>query len=122
MERQDGYRQKTGPRLERLRKNSQFKRVYREGKSVATGRTVLFFRKNEVGPNRLGISVSKKVGKSVVRNRLKRLYREAFKQLKGEMKEGFDLVIIARRTAPGLDFYGALREIRKLLVRGNLKK
>ena len=108
--------------IERLRKNHQFQKVYRQGRSVATPKTVLYFKKNRLASCRVGIVVSKKVGKSVVRHRLKRLYREALYSLRQDLKTGYDLVIIARKGADVLNYWDILADLRKLLVRGKLQK
>lgn len=87
---------------EKVRKNSEFQVIYRRGKSFANNLLVLYVfrnRKNQldgVPYNRIGISVSKKVGKSVVRSRVKRLINEAYRLNKDSYLKGYDFVIIAR--------------------------
>ena len=84
----------------RLSRSSDFQRIYRQGTSTASRFLVLytFRRPAEVsadGP-RLGLSVSKKMGGAVVRNRVKRLLREAFGSARGQLAEDHDFVLIAR--------------------------
>ena len=84
----------------RLSRSSDFQRIYRQGSSTASRFLVLysFRRPAEVsadGP-RLGLSVSKKMGGAVVRNRVKRLLREAFGSVRGQLAEDHDFVLIAR--------------------------
>jgi len=87
-----------------IKKNSEFVQVYRQGK-VATGRyCVLYFLPKEDNNTRVGISVSKKVGNSVLRHRLKRLYKEAFHQNYHGIKPGYDLVAIVRKKAYAIGF------------------
>lgn len=105
---------------ERLRKNYQFKRVYQGGKSRATKNTVIVYRKNNKELNRLGISISKKVGKSVVRHRLKRLYRESYLRYKDRMKNGYDIIIVARKGAGLLKFDQIMDELGLLLKRSKI--
>ncbi len=87
---------------EKVRKNSEFQVIYRRGKSFANNLLVLYVYKNRknqldgVPFNRIGISVSKKVGKSVVRSRVKRLINEAYRLNKDAYLKGYDFVIIAR--------------------------
>lgn len=90
-------------RFERLRKNQEFRNVYRRGKSYPSDLFILYKLKNnknrlEDGTlyNRVGISVSKKVGKSVVRSRVKRLIQEACRLSRDEVVKGFDFVFVAR--------------------------
>lgn len=110
-------------KTEKLRKNYQFQKVYRQGKSLATKNTVLFIKKNYENKNRLGVSVSKKVGKSVTRHRLKRLYIEAFRNLKEFMvHNGYDLVILGRKDAANMTYNEVFSEIKRLMSRGNLIK
>ncbi len=106
--------------VERLRKNIHFKKVYRHGKSLATNNIVLFFKKNGDDKNYLGISINKKVGNSVQRHRLKRIYKEAFKKIKGNIEEGYDFIIVARRGAGLISFHEAVQDLLKLLSRGKL--
>ncbi|HEY5388738.1 MAG TPA: ribonuclease P protein component, partial [Thermoleophilia bacterium] len=84
----------------RLSRSSDFQRIYRRGSSTASRFLVLysFKRPFEAGPEgpRLGLSVSKKLGGAVVRNRVKRLLREAFRGCAGHLAEEYDLVVIAR--------------------------
>ncbi|SHJ84848.1 ribonuclease P protein component [Hathewaya proteolytica DSM 3090] len=80
----------------KIRKNSDFRIIYRKGKSLSNKFLVLYVKKNNLGYNRIGISVSKKVGKSVVRSRVKRLIRESYRLNEFNFKKGFDFVIIAR--------------------------
>ncbi|MGI6328079.1 MAG: ribonuclease P protein component [Dethiobacteria bacterium] len=121
----DNYkiRDKSFRKSEKLRKNYQFQRVYRNGRSIATKNTVLFIRRNDKEYNRLGVSVSKKVGKSVVRHRLKRLYIEAFRNLKVNIAgNGFDLVIIGRKGAGSMGYKELYNEMKRLLYWGKLLK
>jgi ribonuclease P protein component len=81
---------------ESLKKNSDFGNVYKKGKSGANRKVVLYIVKNGTERNRLGISVSKKVGNSVVRHRIKRLIKEVYRLNESIYKRGYDLVFIAR--------------------------
>ena len=80
-------------------KNRDFQIVYKKGKSTANKYLVMYVLKNETEENRLGISVSKKVGNSVVRHRITRLIRESYRLNMDKFGKGYDLVVIARTTA-----------------------
>ncbi len=84
-----------------LKKNYSFRFVYNRGKSIANKFLVLYVLKNGLPYNRLGISVSKKVGNSVVRSRVTRLIRESFRLNEENFKSGFDIVFIARASMNG---------------------
>ena len=77
---------------ESLKRNSDFQRVYREGKSYAN-------LQNQTERNRLGISVSKKVGNSVVRHRMARLIRESYRLQEDMFNSGLDMVVVTRKNA-----------------------
>ncbi|NLI88915.1 MAG: ribonuclease P protein component [Epulopiscium sp.] len=90
---------------ESLKKNNDFRIVYRNGKSVSNRLLVLYKLPNNTNRNRLGISVSKKVGNSVVRSRITRLIRESYRKHEDKVSIGWDLVIIARNPANGATFH-----------------
>src|SRR5437660_1987463 len=84
-------------RAEHLRRPAEFRRVYERRRSVSNDWLIVYARENGLPHLRLGLSVSRKVGKAVRRNRLRRLYREAFRLTRHEMPAGLDLVLIPRR-------------------------
>ena len=84
---------------ESLKKNSDFKIVYTRGKSYANKYLVMYVLENNMGKNRIGISVSKKVGNSVVRHRVTRLIREGYRLHENIFNSGLDIVIVARKGA-----------------------
>lgn len=81
---------------ESLKKNKDFREVYSKGKSYANKYLVMYVLKNDLGKNRVGISVSKKVGNSIVRHRLTRLIRESYRLNEEKFLKGYDFVVIAR--------------------------
>lgn len=83
-------------RYESLKNNRDFQSVYRTGKSYANKYLVMYILENRTDMNRVGISVSKKVGNSIVRHRLARLIREAFRLNNDNVKRGLDIVVVAR--------------------------
>lgn len=89
---------------ERLKKTEDFSKVYKHGRSRANEYLVLYVLPNSLSVNRLGISVSRKVGNSVVRHRVKRLIRESYRLEESAYSKGFDLVVIARAKAKGAAF------------------
>lgn len=84
---------------ESLKKNNDFQNVYRNGKSYANRFLVMYVLKNETEKNRIGISVSKKVGNSVIRHHITRLVRESYRLHEDMFDSGLDIVVIARTTA-----------------------
>ena len=82
-----------------LKKNADFQNLYKSGKSFANKYLVMYVKENDLGINRIGISVSKKVGNSVVRHRLKRLIKESYRLHEDTFNSSLDVVIIARTTA-----------------------
>jgi ribonuclease P protein component len=82
-----------------LKNSRQFSAVYRDGKSKANKYLVMYVLPNDQKETRIGISVSKKVGNSIVRHRLTRLIREAYRLHKEELISGLDIVVIARVSA-----------------------
>ena len=100
---------------ESLKKTRQFRAVYSGGKSCADKFLVLYVLKNESGKNKLGISVSRKVGKSVTRNRVTRLIREVYRLVEVSVAPGCDLVFIARKPAGGAAFKDIQSSVCSLL-------
>lgn len=86
---------------ESLKKNTEFRKVYHNGVSNANKYLVMYIMKNNLNKNRVGISVSKKVGNSIVRHRLTRLIRESYRLNEDKFLCGYDIVVIARVRAKG---------------------
>lgn len=86
---------------ESLKKNRDFQIVYKNGTSQANRYLVMYVLPNQYNKNRLGISVSKKVGNSVVRHRITRLIRESYRLNESIFDCGLDIVVIARSGAKG---------------------
>ena len=87
-----------------LKKYGDFQRVYKKGKSYANKYLIMYVLKQDTQENRIGISVSKKVGNSVVRHRLTRLIRESYRLNETRFVRGFDIVVIARPGAKERNF------------------
>lgn len=103
--------------LNSLKTNSEFGIVYRNGKSYANKYLVMYVLKNGLEKNRIGISVSKKVGNSVVRHRVTRLIRESYRLNEAAFHTGCDIVVVARAGAKGKGYFeisSALMHLGKL--------
>ncbi len=107
---------------ESLKKNYQFRTVYKKGKSLANRNLVMYTYKNNLKINRVGISVSKKVGNSVVRSRTTRLIRESYRLIEEKLDNGYDVVIIARSNMKGLTFKETDKSLKHLIKKQNLLK
>lgn len=100
-----------------LKSNMDFQRVYKKGKSYANKYLVMYVLENNHEINRLGISVSKKVGNSVVRHRITRLIRESYRLHENIFNSGLDIVVIARNSASSVSYFeieSALLHLAKL--------
>ena len=105
-----------------LKKNFQFRFVYNKGKSLANKYLVMYVIKNKryTDTNRLGISVSKKVGKSVVRSRVTRLIRESYRLSEQNILKGYDIVVIARVSAAEASYHDIDKALLNLLKKHGL--
>lgn len=102
---------------ESLKKNRDFQIVYRKGKSYANKYLVMYVKENHLNKNRIGISVSKKVGNSVIRHRLTRLVRESYRLQESKMRRGLDIIVIVRTGTKGktyAEIESALLHVAKL--------
>ena len=102
---------------ESLKKNRDFQSIYKKGKSQANRYLVMYLSENSIGRNRVGISVSKKVGNSVIRHRLTRLVRESYRLHENMFNSGLDIVVIVRITAKNAGYHdieSALLHLGKL--------
>ena len=104
---------------EHLRRPVDFKRVYDRRRSVGSDALIVYAAPNDLPHNRLGLSVSRKFGGAVQRNRLRRLYREAYRLSRHQMPAGLDLVLIPRSKAepPLADLLTALPKLVNQVAR-----
>ena len=89
-----------------LKENYEFRRLYQKGASAVGGGMVLYCRKNRLGHNRLGVTVSVKLGHAVVRNRARRRLREVYRLNSGRLRQGYDMILVARGRRTGHDEKG----------------
>ena len=90
---------------ESLKKTKDFQNVYRRGKSYANRYLVMYVLSNQTEGNRLGISVSKKVGNSVIRHHLTRLIRESYRLHEDMFRPGLDMAVIVRKSAKDSSYH-----------------
>lgn len=109
-------------RFNSIKKNSEFQVVYKTGKSYANKLLIMYVTHTDRPENRIGISVSKKVGNSVVRHHVTRLIRECFRLNKEQVKTGLDIVIVARPAAKESDFKTMESAYMHLCGLHNMKK
>ncbi|RFA35331.1 ribonuclease P protein component [Virgibacillus dokdonensis] len=107
----------------RIKKNSDFQYAFKAGKSFANRQLVIYYVNREGQPHfRIGLSVGKKIGNAVTRNRIKRYLRQAFFELKDEIAYPYDIVIIARQPAKQMTFLEIKKSLTHLLYKEQLLK
>lgn len=105
---------------EKLKKRSEFQHTYQNGRKYWNRNFVIYVLNTDFNGLRFGITVSKKTGKSVQRNRVKRLIREAFRQLRPNMKRGYDVVVVGRTPASRLTCQEAQNALAHLFRKADL--
>ena len=104
----------------RLTKNFEFKKVYEARRRWSSPFFTMYVKKNQLDKTRLGVSISKKVGKSVLRNKIKRRIKEIFRNNMEKIKKGYDVVISVKPEAANADFKSMENQLKLLLKRGHI--
>jgi ribonuclease P protein component len=108
---------------QRVKKNTEFQEVFKKGTSMANRQFVLYkLKKEDQQLFRIGLSVSKKIGNAVVRNQIKRYIRQVFLELKDEVENNFDYVIIARKPAADMDFHEVKKSLMHVMKKSKVLK
>ena len=106
-----------------IKKDSDFRKVYQRGKSLADRNLVIYTMKNKSDKSRIGISISKKVGKAHERNRIRRCIKEAYRlNLDDKVLGGYDLVFIARINAADKDYRELEKSLKYICKKANIIK
>ena len=103
-----------------IKKNTLFSKIYKKGNCLVSGVLIMYVMKNGLPYNSMGITVSKKVGKAVKRNRAKRLIRESYRFFE-KCASGCDFVFVARTKTPEVGFFEVKKEMGKLFEKAKLK-
>ncbi|WP_018249404.1 ribonuclease P protein component [Orenia marismortui] len=106
----------------KLKKTYEFKRVYKYGNSIADRFVVLYVLRNNSQERKVGYSVSKKIGKAVVRNKVKRLFREAYRNNKYKLINGIDIVLIARKPIVSASYQQINKSLNYLFKKSKIIK
>lgn len=105
-----------------LRKNQNFQAVYRAGKSYANRMAVLYVLPNKTGSRRIGFAAGKRLGGAVVRNRVKRLLREAYRLHQEKLIDGLDLVLVGRQSIIDAKLPAVVKSFLDLCARAKIIK
>ncbi|MFL6558349.1 MAG: ribonuclease P protein component [Bacillus sp. (in: firmicutes)] len=107
----------------RIKKNKEFQVAFQKGQSFANRQFVVYSLKKEGQDHyRIGLSVSKKIGNAVTRNRIKRYVRQSIFELNDQLAPGNDYVIIARKPAAEMDFFEVKKSLTHVLKVGKVLK
>jgi ribonuclease P protein component len=107
----------------RIKDNKEFQYVFKKGKSFANRQLVVYYiKKQEQHHFRIGLSVGKKIGNAVTRNRIKRYLRQAFHELEEKVSPVHDIIVIARQPTKDMDSYQIKKSLIHLLSRERLLK
>ncbi|MBN1664189.1 MAG: ribonuclease P protein component [Deltaproteobacteria bacterium] len=106
---------KTFTKHERIRKRKEYLTIDKQGVRSYSENFIIIVNRNRSGVKRLGITVSKKVGNAVKRNRIKRLLREFFRLNKSDFADSQDIVIIVKRDIPDLTYQDVNRQLERLI-------
>jgi len=98
-----------------LRKNHEFRKLYSRGKSAASQYAVVYCRRNGSKENRLGVTVSTKLGRAVQRNRIRRRLKEIYRTNEQKLSAGYDVVIVARMKSKDTDYHKLESSVLALL-------
>ncbi|TFJ92316.1 ribonuclease P protein component [Lentibacillus salicampi] len=108
-------------KIYRVKDNKEFQHVFKHGKSFANRQLVLYYLDKPGQPHfRIGLSVGKKIGNAVMRNRIKRYLRQAFFELEGSIRPTTDLIIIARYPTRQMNFHEVKKSLMHLLSKERL--
>ena len=110
------------PHPEKLKKRWEFQRGYRKGQKYWNREFVIYVYRNTFNSTRLGITASKKIGKSVHRNRAKRLIREVFRLSKERIRPGYDIVVVGRAPSIHLAYQDAQKALLYLFRKARILK
>lgn len=105
-----------------LKENNVFRRLYYKGTSAGNRHLVIYCRRNPLGINRLGLTVSTKLGHAVVRNRMRRRLREIVRLNEARLQNGYDIVIVVRNAAVEADFTALTRSFLTVADRVGILK
>jgi len=105
-----------------LKKSHEFRRLYAKGKSQASNLIVVYCRRNRSELNRVGITVSAKLGGAVIRNRVRRRLREAYRLSENQLKSGFDIVIVARTKCQFVSFDELRSDLLRIFTKLGIKR
>lgn len=110
-------------RTQGLKKDSDFRKVYKHGKSFANRNLVMYILDNKSDSTRVGISVSKKVGNAINRNKVRRRIREGFRLIGDEyIKSGYDIVFIARIASKECEYKDIEKSVKYLINKAQILK
>ncbi len=104
-----------------IKKDADFRKVYQRGKSFADRNLVVYAYKNGRDRSRIGISISKKVGKANIRNKIRRYIKEAYRlNIDNNIKDGYDIVFIARINSNKAEYNNIVKSIKYITKKANI--
>jgi len=104
----------------KLSKTSEFKKVFSEGRRIESKNLIIFILKSDYNFNRPGIIIKKETGKAVVRNKIKRQLREAFRLINKKLSPGYDIIILAKNDIKESDYFEIYHDLGNLFYKGKL--
>jgi len=104
----------------KLSKTSEFKKVFSEGRRIEGKNLIIFILKNDYNFNRPGIIIKKETGKAVVRNKIKRRLREAFRLINKKLSPGYDIIMLAKINIRESGYFEICHDFESLFNKGKL--